>query len=187
MDQGNCFKGHFLLAMPGLKDPNFSQTVTCLCEHTSQGAFGLVINRQFPSLFLNKIFEELQIEFNPEMGQKPVYVGGPVRLDEIFILHGPPLTWKGSLEITPQMAITNTRDILEATARGEGPPQFLITLGCAGWGPGQLDAEVMENAWLTQPVSSEIIFKVPVDNRWARAVQKMGIDPQALSQTAGHA
>ncbi|MGB5986889.1 MAG: YqgE/AlgH family protein [Desulfobacterales bacterium] len=187
LDETDCFKGHFLLAMPGLKDPNFNQTVTCLCEHTSQGAFGLVVNRHFPSLLLSNVFEELKIEFQPEVGQGPVYIGGPVRMDEIFVLHGPPLTWKGTLGITPQLAITNTKDILKAIAQGEGPSDFLLTLGCAGWGPGQLESEVLDNAWLNQPADPAIIFRTPIDARWERAIKNLGIDPHALSQTAGHA
>ena len=187
LDRTDCFKGHFLLAMPGLKDPNFSQTVTCLGEHTSQGAFGLVINRHFPSLVLRNVFEELNIEFQPGVGQGPVHIGGPVRMDEIFVLHGPPLSWKGSLEITPELAITNTKDILNAIARGEGPRNFLLTLGCAGWGPGQLEAEVLDNAWLNHPADPAIIFSTPVEGRWDRALKSLGIDPHTLSQTAGHA
>ena len=133
------------------------------------------------------MFEELNIEFQPGVGQGPVHIGGPVRMDEIFVLHGPPLSWKGSLEITPELAITNTKDILNAIARGEGPRNFLLTLGCAGWGRGQLEYEIKKSAWLTGPIMDEIIFDIPIDYRWEEAVKKMGIDPALLSQNAGHA
>jgi putative transcriptional regulator len=186
MDEIEGLKGQFLLAMPSLKDPNFSHTVTCLCEHTAQGAFGLVVNRLFPSLNLGNIFEELNIECKPEIGRQPVHIGGPVRMSEIFVLHSSPLDWDGSLMVAPQLAITNTKDIIMALARDKGPSDFILALGCAGWGPGQLESELMDNAWLTDPVQSEIIFDIPINERWATAVKNLGIDPLAISQTAGH-
>lgn len=180
-------KGQFLMAMPGLPDPNFSMTVTCICEHTPLGAMGLVVNRPHPTLTLEKIFEELKMAFAPQAGATPVYVGGPVHIQEVFILHGPPFDWAGTMTVTPFTSLSNTKDILSAIALGKGPENFIVTLGCAGWGPGQLDDEIKENAWLTLPVSEDILFETPPANRWEEAVGRLGIDPGLLSDSAGHA
>jgi len=180
-------KGQFLMAMPGLVDPNFQQTVTCMCEHNEQGAMGLVVNRLHSALTAKDIFEELKIRHSPATEKIPIHIGGPVHIAEIFVLHGPPFDWEGSLRITPNLALSNTRDIIESIASGKGPTSFIITLGCAGWGPGQLEEEIKQNAWLTVPVFEENIFKMPVENRWEEAVRKMGIDPALLSGAAGHA
>jgi putative transcriptional regulator len=180
-------KGQFLLAMPSLLDPNFYQAVTCICEHSENGALGIIVNRVHHSLTAKDIFEELTIGHDPGMESIPIYLGGPVHLGEIFVLHGPPFDWEASLMITPSLAMSNTRDILEAIATGGGPRSFIIILGCAGWGPGQLESEIKENAWLNYPIFEENIFYVPVESRWEEAVKKLGIDPILLSNTAGHA
>jgi putative transcriptional regulator len=180
-------KGHFLLAMPSLVDPNFHQTVTCICEHNESGAMGIIINRVHHFLTAKHIFEELTIEHTPAVQSAPIHIGGPVHVGEIFILHGPPLNWEASLMITPGLAMSNTRDILEAVAMGRGPQAFVITLGCAGWGPGQLESEIKENSWLNHPIFEENIFDMPIEARWREAVKKMGIDPTLLSNMAGHA
>lgn len=180
-------KGHFLMAMPGMADPNFSQTVTCICEHNEQGAMGIVVNRLSEGISVKDIFDELSIGCTPRIESIPVHFGGPVHSGELFILHGPPFTWEASLSVTPTLGLSNTRDILEAIAAGRGPDSFLISLGCAGWGPGQLEDEIKENAWLTQPVFEENIFVLPVEVRWTEALKKMGVDPALLSGTAGHA
>ena len=180
-------KGHFLLAMPSLVDPNFHQTVTCICEHNEGGAMGIIINRVHHFLTAKDIFEELTIEHTPAVQSAPIHIGGPVHVGEIFILHGPPFNWEASLMITPGLAMSNTRDILEAVAMGRGPQAFVITLGCAGWGPGQLESEIKENSWLNHPIFEENIFDMPIEARWREAVKKMGIDPTLLSNMAGHA
>jgi len=180
-------KGHFLLAMPSLIDPNFHQTVTCICEHNESGAMGIVINRVHHFLTAKDIFEELAIEYTPAAHSIHIHLGGPVHVGEIFVLHGPPFDWEASLMITPLLAMSNTRDILEAVAMGKGPRAFIITLGCAGWGPGQLESEIKENTWLNHPIFEENIFDMPIEARWEEAVRKMGIDPNLLSNMAGHA
>jgi putative transcriptional regulator len=180
-------KGHFLMAMPGLADPNFLQSVTCICEHNAQGAMGIVVNRLLERLRAKDIFEELGIRCRPGLEALPIYGGGPVHEGELFMLHGPPFTWEATLQVTPWLGLSNTRDILEAIAAGRGPESFLISLGCAGWGPGQLESEIKENAWLTQPVFEENIFVLPAHVRWAEALKRMGVDPVLLSETAGHA
>ncbi|MFP4347315.1 MAG: YqgE/AlgH family protein [Thermodesulfobacteriota bacterium] len=180
-------KGQFLIAMPGLKDPNFARTVVCMCEHTPDGCVGVVINRQFPSLTAKDIFQELHIEARPEIGTAPVHYGGPVHEQEIFILHGPPFEWDGCLKVTPFVGMSNTRDVLEAIAAGAGPEDFLISLGCAGWGPQQMESEMMQNVWLSTPASKEILFDSPLDGRWEAAVKELGIEPALLSGAAGNA
>ncbi|MCU0538425.1 MAG: YqgE/AlgH family protein [Desulfobacterales bacterium] len=183
----DSLKGHFLLAMPGMADPNFSQTVTCICEHSDEGAMGIVVNRRHDLLSAGEIFDELGIRPTVPADAIPVHCGGPVHPGEIFILHGPPFGWEGCLKVTATLALSTTRDILEAIAAGRGPAAFLINLGCAGWGPGQLEMEIRENAWLTHPVFDENIFVLPVAERWEAGMRRIGISPTRLSDTAGHA
>jgi putative transcriptional regulator len=181
------FKGQFLMAMPLLLDQNFYQTVTCICEYTPAGCVGIVVNRVHPSLLIKDIFDELNIRFISEVNSLPVHIGGPVHIGEIFILHGPPFGWEGCLMITPTLALSNTRDILESVAMGRGPKSFIIALGCAGWGPGQLESEIKENAWLTSPVFEDVIFDMPVEKRWEASLKKIGVDPALILNTSGHA
>jgi len=187
INETQSFTGQFVVAMPALADPNFFQTVTCISEHNKQGALGVIINRLHALLSADDIFTELKLDASIEAEKIPVHIGGPVHMDEVFILHGPPFGWRGCLPISDALAISNTIDILAAIAGGQGPPDFLIALGCAGWGPGQLEAELGGNAWLTGPASNDIIFKTEIGLRWERALQEMGVDPALLSGTAGHA
>ena len=180
-------KGQFLLAMPALLDPNFSQTVTCICEHNEEGALGVVVNRVHQELSGKDIFEELKMDYAPGADSIAVHLGGPVHIGELFVLHGPPFDWEACLKITPTLGMSNSRDILESIAMNRGPHSFIIALGCAGWGPGQLEYEMKENAGLTFPIYEENIFELPVEVRWEEAVRKMGIDPSLLSNASGHA
>jgi putative transcriptional regulator len=186
-DYPESLKGQFLMAMPGLLDPNFYQTVICLSEHTRDGAVGIVVNRAHASLKAASIFIELEMLHNEEVGEVPVYLGGPVHASEVFILHGLPFDTDVSLEITPRLAMSTTREVLEGIALGKGPEHYFISLGCAGWGPGQLEAEIRQNAWLTCNIDETILFDVPVDKRWERAMRQLGIDPTSLINAAGHA
>lgn len=181
------FKGQFLMAMPSLVDPNFNQTVICICEYTPAGAVGIVINRVHPSLPGKDIFNELKIENTTIAESIPIHIGGPVHMGELFVLHGPPFAWEGCFMTTSTIAMSNTRDILEAAAVGRGPKSYIIALGCAGWGPGQLESEIKANAWLTSPVFEEIIFDMPIETRWEEAIKKMGVNPAMLLDTSGHA
>lgn len=175
------------MAMPGMVDLNFSQSVTCICEHSPDGAMGLIINRTHARITARSIFDELEVEYLPTAESIPIHIGGPVHMHELFILHGPPFGWHGCLMITETIAMSNTRDILKAIAFQKGPASFLLTLGCAGWGPGQLESEVKANAWLTDAVDHQIIFETPDEEIWEKAVKKIGINPAFLSSTAGHA
>ncbi len=183
----DSLKGHYLISMPGLQDPNFHQTVTVICEHNADGAVGIVVNRVHPQLTCADIFEELAIEHGPISSTLQVHIGGPVHMSEIFMLHGPPFTWESCLTISPTLAMSNSRDIVEAVAARRGPAAFILSLGCAGWGPGQLEAELMENAWLTCPAVDDVVFRCEVEKRWQEAVRRMGFDPMRLSPASGNA
>ena len=149
---------HFLIAMPSLADPNFSRTVTYLCEHTAEGALGIVINRP-TDIRLGELLAHLKLPSPPEeVARRPVFLGGPVQRDRGFVLHRPLGRWESSLKIADDIALTTSKDILAAIARAEGPQDYLIALGYAGWGPGQLEAEMAENAWLSGPASADVIF-----------------------------
>lgn len=184
---GNSLKGQLLMAMPSLMDPNFYQSVTLICEHTSTGALGVTVDRVSSTIFTKDIFEELKIPYIPEMEKIPIYHGGPVHIDEIFVLHGPPFNWTGCLMVTATIALSNTIDVLTAIAAGQGPENFLIFLGCAGWGEGQLESELMQNSWLTDAAEGKILFETPVEDRWRVALKRMGIDPELLSNMPGNA
>ncbi len=180
-------KGQLLLAMPNLADPNFSHTVTCIYEHTRQGAVGIVINRVHDRINAKLIFDELKIESGASAGQIPIHIGGPVHIDELFVLHGPPLDWESTLIVKDDLALSNSKSILEAIATDSGPGSFLIALGCAGWGPGQLEMEMMQNAWLHLPCDHDILFEIALESRWDMAMKRLGVDPVLLANTAGNA
>jgi len=178
---------HLLIAMPALADPNFSRTVTYICEHTEQGAMGIVINRQI-DVTLGELLGQLEINLDqPKIGSTPVYQGGPVQTDRGFVLHTAGPAFDSTLNITPDISVTTSRDVLEAIAKGEGPDQILVALGYAGWGGGQLEQEMSANAWLSGPASDEIIFRMDPGARWMAAAQLLGVDLNLLSGEAGHA
>ncbi|MDJ0806975.1 MAG: YqgE/AlgH family protein [Gammaproteobacteria bacterium] len=187
MSQDNHLTNHFLIAMPGLTDPNFFHTVTYICEHSEQGAMGLVINRPM-GLQLVDIFEQLDIKVtDPEISNVPVYMGGPVQGDRGFVLHNNDSEWDSTLQVTSDICVTTSLDILQAIAKGKGPARSLITLGYAGWGAGQLEEELAQNAWLNGPAESDIIFKRASEQRWQAAADLLGVDLNLLSSEAGHA
>jgi putative transcriptional regulator len=177
----------FLIAMPALADPNFFQTVVYISEHNASGALGLVINRPL-NLSLGQLLEHLDIPTHQtELEAMPVYSGGPVQPEQGFVLHSPVGQWGATLRITDRIGITTSRDILQAAARGEGPEHFLVMLGYSGWGPGQLEQELAENAWLSSPADLDIVFHKPSEQRWLAAAALLGIDLNLLSTDAGHA
>ncbi|NCC29445.1 MAG: YqgE/AlgH family protein [Gammaproteobacteria bacterium] len=187
MSFSTSLTNHFLIAMPGLQDPNFSRTVTYVCEHTDQGAMGIVINRPL-DVRLGELLDQLEIvALRPNVEQIPVYQGGPVQTDRGFVLHTSGPTFDSTLSITSDISVTTSRDVLEAIASGEGPEQTLVALGYAGWGSGQLEQEMSANAWLSGPASDEIIFRMDPSARWLAAAQLLGVDLNLLSGEAGHA
>ncbi len=188
MDQTwQSLKGQFLMAMPGLADPNFFQSVTCLSEHSPKGAMGIVITRIHPEINGKMIFDELKLSAVAGTEKISVHIGGPVHMNELFVLHGPPFAWESCTMVTGGLALSNSMDILEAIALGHGPREFIVALGCAGWGPGQLEREIHGNAWINGPASQAIAFETEVERRWDAAMRSIGIDPALLSDTAGHA
>ena len=181
------FTNQFLIAMPNLGDPNFSQTVTFLCQHNSEGALGIVINRP-TDMMLHEVLLQMDIEVKDlNAARLPIYFGGPVQPERGFVIHQPVGDWLSSHRVTDTVALTTSRDILEAVAIGEGPEKFLVALGYAGWGEGQLEREMIDNAWLNTPVESDILFDVSPEQRWESAAGKIGVDLNLLSSVAGHA
>ena len=179
---------HFLIAMPGLQDPNFARTVTYVCEHTDQGAMGIVINRPL-DVTLGELLTQLDIPtLHAGVRETPVYQGGPVQTDRGFVIHTAGPVFDSTLTVTPDISVTTSRDVLEAIASGEGPEQTLIALGYAGWGGGQLEQEMSANAWLNGPASNDILFRLPPSARWMAAAQLLGVvDLNLLSGEVGHA
>jgi len=163
-------KANFLLAIPGLPDPNFAQTVTCMCEHNESGALGFIVNKIHPLLTSRELFEDLSIDCHESVDSMEIYLGGPVQPSGVFVLHGPPFDWNETLKVTDWLALSNSRDILEAIALKEGPTSSMIMLGCAGWGPLQLDNELTDAAWLTCPISEEIIFSTNTELKYEKAM-----------------
>jgi putative transcriptional regulator len=176
-----------LIARPGMLDPNFTRSVTLMCQHTEDGAIGITINR-LSKFTLGEILQQLEIECDdPDVLGAPVLEGGPVSADRGFVLHTPMPGFESSLEITDDVMVTTSRDVLAAIAAGSGPTQFVVALGYAGWGDGQLEMEMRENAWLSVPVDRGIVFDLPLPERWHRAVANLGIDVEHLHQVGGHA
>jgi len=163
-------KANFLLAIPGLPDPNFAQTVTCMCEHNESGALGFIINKIHPLLTGRELFEDLSIECDKSVDSMEIYLGGPVQPSGVFVLHGPPFDWNETLKVTDWLGLSNSRDILEAIALTKGPKSSMIMLGCAGWGPLQLDNELSDSAWLTCPISEEILFSTNTELKYEKAM-----------------
>lgn len=178
---------HFLIAMPAMVDPHFARTLTFVCEHNENGALGIVVNRPI-EMSLQGLLEQLKIP--PESGVfkgVPVHFGGPVQVDRGFVLHRPLGAWQSTLAVGTEIGLTTSRDILQAVVRGNGPEQILVTLGYAGWAPGQLEHELAQNAWLTVPARNDILFELPAEERLPAAMQLLGIDYANLSDVAGHA
>ena len=187
MEIQGSFNNQLLIAMPGMADPNFNSTVTLICEHNSEGALGIIINRP-TNLNLAGLFAQLSVP-DPDAAtlQIPVLDGGPVARERGFVLHDPGPEFESSVAVSPEIQLTLSRDILDAMAAGRGPKKALVALGYAGWQPGQLEAEMLANAWLSVPATPEIIFDVPFSKRWITAADILGVDISRLSTHAGHA
>ncbi|MBT8107472.1 MAG: YqgE/AlgH family protein [Gammaproteobacteria bacterium] len=187
MQSGGSLTNQLLIAMPGMLDPNFSTTVTLICEHNDEGALGIVINRPTP-LRLGGLFEQLAVDDPvPGAADHPVMAGGPVGPERGFVLHGPEYSYENTLAVSDDIRLTLSRDIIDAMASGTGPAHALVALGYAGWEPGQLEDEMLANSWLNVPASPEIIFDTPFARRWDSAARILGIDIASLSMDAGHA
>lgn len=180
-------KNQFLVAMPGLEDENFNRTVSLLCEHNDRGAIGLVVNRP-TDLTLTAMLDQMGVKHDAFDAQDHVvFWGGPVQPERGFVVHSGPAGWESCMPIGGELFITTSRDVLTAIGEGRGPKDFLVTLGYAGWGAGQLESELLQNSWLNTPVDTGILFKVPARTRWQSAARLLGLDVIQLGSGVGHA
>ncbi|HVL74757.1 MAG TPA: YqgE/AlgH family protein [Noviherbaspirillum sp.] len=182
---------HFLIAMPSMLDPVFGGTLVYLCEHNAEGALGVIVNKPTDmtvATLLERV--DLKLEIAPSesaLGDQPVLFGGPVQVERGFVLHTQHGPYSSTLKVSEEVALTTSRDILEAVATGRGPRRLLITLGCAGWSAGQLEQEIVNNGWLTVRADPAIMFELPPEQRFVAAMKLLGIDPAMLAGVAGHA
>lgn len=184
---GDNLTGHFLIAMPSLNDGFFNHTVTYICEHNETGSFGIIINQE-TGITLKQIADEMQLETDDNYNEdQSVFIGGPVDQGRGFILHRPKGEWQSSLIVKNDVALTTSKDILQAILNNKGPKDCIVALGYAGWSAGQLDYELANNTWLNCPADEQIIFNTPTEERWKAAANLIGVDLSLLSSDTGHA
>jgi putative transcriptional regulator len=182
--------GKLLVAMPGMGDPRFSHSVIMMCSHDTKHAMGIVINKPKDEVTLKEVLSHLGLEAAEQVAERAVMDGGPVRQERGYVLHSDDYVAKeGTNRVGPGISLTATREVLEAVARenANAPKQFVLALGCSGWGAGQLENELKENAWLIVDADNAIIFGAPHESKWERAIRLLGFDPAQLSDTAGRA
>ncbi len=186
-DTASPYTGQLLVATPGLTSPPFAQSVIYVCAHTEEGAMGLVINRPLAKPSFDELLTQLEIAPVPPARRIRLCLGGPVESARGFVLHTTDWTGDGSLRVDDELALTASLDVLKVIAEGGGPREGLLALGYAGWGPGQLDAEMEQNAWLSVPADRAVVFGEADDTKWRRALALLKIDPLLLSGSVGHA
>ena len=187
MDSDSRLTNQLLIAMPGMADPNFSTTVTLICEHNDDGALGIIINRPL-NLKLSGLFEQLSVDdADPDTASSLVMSGGPVGTERGFVLHGKDHSFENTLPVSDEIQLTLSRDVIDAMAVGDGPEKSLVAIGYAGWEPGQLEEEMLANAWLNVTATPELVFDIPFEERWDSAARLLGVDIASLSPDAGHA
>ncbi len=179
--------GQLLMAMPQMRDPRFTRSVIYMCAHNADGAMGLVVNRRVGSLTFEDLLTQLGIGPSRREDDIRIHFGGPVESGRGFVLHSADYVQNGTLVVDDGVALTATLDILKEIAGGGGPRRSLLALGYAGWGPGQLDAEIQANGWLSVPSDEALVFDDDLDRKWERAIGKIGVDYNKLSGSAGHA
>lgn len=180
--------GSLLIAMPSMSDLRFSQSVVYLCDHSSKGAMGLIINKPAADMSFQELLEQLEIEPAADVSDVTVFFGGPVETGRGFVLHSTEYESDlRTLRVQDGVALTPTLDVLEDIAAGRGPERVMMMLGYSGWGPGQLEGELAQNGWLTHPATPELVFNVPALDKWAQSLELMGVDPAVLSVAAGTA
>jgi putative transcriptional regulator len=178
---------NFLIAMPALEDPYFSNALVYICEHNENGALGIIVNRPI-DLDLAGLLEKIDIKLeNDQLSSLPVYFGGPVQLDRGFVLHRPVGAWQSTLVVNEEVGLTSSRDVLASVGSAGQPSEIIVTLGYAGWDPGQLESELAQNSWLTVPARPDILFDLPPEERLPAAMLKLGVSFTQLSDVAGHA
>jgi len=184
----NSLTGQLLVAMPQMMDPRFARSVVYICAHSEEaGAMGLVVNKLLQALTMDELFTHLKLEPARQNQASPVYFGGPVEPGRGFVLHTAEYKEEATLAVSGDFAVTATLDILRAIGRGEGPRRSILALGYAGWAPGQLDAEIQANGWLSVEADADLVFDDDIDGKWQRALGKLGVDLTMLSTDAGHA
>ena len=187
MSDAEYLTNQLLIAMPYMGDPNFSQTVALICDHSSKGALGLILNKPLP-MRMGEIFEQLEITLDKgPLRERQVMRGGPMQTDRGFVVHRPSGEWDSTLKVSDALHVTTSRDILAAMARGEGPMEAFVALGYAGWDGGQLEQEIRANAWLSAPVDLGLIFEMPFESRWEAAGRLLGVELSRISPTGGNA
>lgn len=179
--------GQLLIAMPAMQDPRFARTVICLCAHSGDGAMGIVLNKPLEGLSFEDLLKQLNLDPVPPQRRIRLMSGGPVENGRGFVLHSDDWETEGSLKVQPGVALTASVDILKAIAGGGGPREGFLALGYAGWGPGQLESEIQQNAWLSVPADERLLFGAAPERLWREALAKLHIDPALLSGAAGHA
>ncbi len=179
--------GHFLIAMPGMADARFARTLTYLCKHDEEGALGIIVNRPIEMQMSDLFAQTGLVPQNDELGNHPLFFGGPVETGRGFVLHQPLGSWQSTLPAGQDIGLTTSRDILDALAQGNGPQRVMVALGYAGWSAGQLESELAQNAWLSVPAQAEVIFDTPIDGRLDAATHLLGINYLDLPEEAGHA
>ena len=180
--------GHMLIGMPGMADPRFFQSVVYICDHSAQGAMGLITNKLMDDLTMSELLAQLEIEPHSDVDKFLVCFGGPVETGRGFVLHSADYESDlRTLSVSDEISLTPTLDILEDIAIGQGPRKLMMMLGYAGWGPGQLEGEIAQNGWLTCEGSPDIVFDTSTSDKWGKALRKLGIDPSGLSAAAGRA
>ena len=178
---------HFLIAMPAMDDPYFSKSLIYIAEHNDQGALGIIVNRPI-NMTLATLFDKIDEPLkSAELANLPIFFGGPVQTDRGFVLHRPLGAWQSTLAVNSEIGLTSSRDVLQAVARDGEPHQIMISLGYSGWGAGQLEGELAQNAWLTVPAEPFILFDLPCEERLPSAMEMLGIDFIHLTGQAGHA
>lgn len=181
-------RDHFLIAMPSMADPQFSHSVIYICEHSPEGAMGIVINVPL-NIHLGDVLQNMNIKTDDDqVSQTPVLAGGPIQQERGFVIHrGNSEKWESSLALTKNISITTSKDILMAIANHKGPKEMIIALGYAGWDSGQLEREIAQNTWLCGPADPQVLFDIPAENRWRAAGALLGVDMDCLSTEVGHA
>ena len=185
--QDSYLTGQLLIAMPNMRDPRFARTVIYMCAHNADGAMGLVVNRLIGSITFPDLLEQLGIDNSGVSEEIRVHFGGPVESGRGFVLHSSEYEREGTLQVSQQVGLTATIDILRDMASGSGPQHSLLALGYAGWGPGQLDSEIQANGWLHVEADERLVFGADLDGKWEKAISKLGFDLSMLSGDAGHA
>ncbi|MBW8814967.1 MAG: YqgE/AlgH family protein [Caulobacterales bacterium] len=186
--EGVFLSGQLLIAMPGIGDPRFERSLILICAHDAQHAMGVALNRPIEGLTIPELLERLEIPTTAVLDDDLVLMGGPVEVERGFVLHTDDYHAEHSLEVEGGLVLTTTRDILEAMGRHDGHPRrAILALGYSGWGSGQLEREIRENVWLVVAPDEALVFDDDYDTKWARALAKLGVDPQFLSAEAGRA